>query len=62
MDAGCSTGCFIMVYMGGVADHSFNMPNPVALSSAEAEYNEGCMAPETTVYFDSTSAIAIGNS
>jgi hypothetical protein len=58
MDAGCSTGCFIMVYMGGVADHR----NPVALSSAEAEYNEGCMAPETTVYFDSTSAIAIGNS
>jgi hypothetical protein len=30
--------------MGGVADHSSNLPDPVALSSAEAEYNEGCIA------------------
>jgi hypothetical protein len=27
-----------------VVDHSSNMPNPVALSSAEVEYNEGCTA------------------
>jgi hypothetical protein len=25
-------------------DHSSNLPDPVALSSAEAEYNEGCIA------------------
>jgi hypothetical protein len=30
--------------MSGVVDHSSNMPEPVALSSAEAEYNEGCVA------------------
>lgn len=25
-------------------DHSSNLPDPVALLSAEAEYNEGCIA------------------
>jgi len=30
--------------MGGIVDHSSNMPDPVALSSAKAEYNEGCVA------------------
>jgi hypothetical protein len=30
--------------MGGIVDHSSNLPDPVALSSAEAEYNEGCLA------------------
>jgi len=34
--------------MGGVVDHSSNLPNPVALSSAEAEYNEGCLAMMAT--------------
>ena len=29
---------------GGVVDHSSNMPGPVAMSSAEAEYNEACLA------------------
>jgi len=43
-DTGRSTGCFIITYMGGVVDHSSNMPDPVAMSSAEAEYNEGCVA------------------
>jgi hypothetical protein len=43
-DTGRSTGCFIITYMGGVVDHSSNLPDPVALSSAEAEYNEGCIA------------------
>jgi len=41
---GRSTGCYIITYMGGVVDHSSNLPDPVALSSAEAEYNEGCLA------------------
>jgi hypothetical protein len=44
VDTGRSTGCFIITYMGGIVDHSSNMPDPVALSSAEAEYNEGCVA------------------
>ncbi len=65
-------------------DHSSNLPDPVALSSAEAEYNEGCIAfmaashlrvllcefegivestmTATPIYFDSKSAIAMGNS
>ncbi len=72
VDSGRSTGCFVITYMGGVVNHSSNLPNPVALSSAEAEYNEGCsllcglehvnedtMQP-TTIYFDSKSAIAMG--
>jgi len=43
-DTGQSMGCFILTYMGGIVDHSSNIPDPVTLSSAEAEYNEGCMA------------------
>jgi hypothetical protein len=83
-DTGRSTGCFIITYMGGVVDHSSNLPDPVALSSAEVEYNEGCIAimaashlrmllcefegitessmKATPIYFDSKSAIAMGNS
>jgi hypothetical protein len=70
--------------MGGVVDHSSNLPDPVALSSAEVEYNEGCLSmmatshlqmllaeleniPEISlapinIYFDSKSAITMGNS
>jgi hypothetical protein len=44
VDTGRSTGCFLIFYMGGVVDHNSNLPNPVALSSAEAEYNECCLA------------------
>jgi hypothetical protein len=44
VDTGRSTGCFLIFYMGGVVDHSSNMPDPVALSSAEAEYNQACIA------------------
>jgi hypothetical protein len=44
VDTGRSTGCFIITYIGGIVDHSSNLPDPVALSSAEAEYNEGCIA------------------
>jgi hypothetical protein len=43
-DTGKSTRCFKIMYMGGIIDHSSNMPDPVALSLAEAEYNEGCIA------------------
>jgi hypothetical protein len=48
VDHGRSTGCYIITYMGGVIDHSSNLPNPVTLSSAEAEYNEGCLAMTAT--------------
>jgi hypothetical protein len=37
-------------YMGGVVEHSSNMPNPVALSSAEADYNEACLACMATAH------------
>jgi hypothetical protein len=82
-DNGRRTGFFIITYMGGAIDHSSNMPYPIALSSAEAEYNEGCIAfmaanhlrmllcklegstddtkDATSKYFDSKSAIAMGN-
>jgi hypothetical protein len=30
--------------MGGIINHSSNLPDPVALLSAEVEYNEGCLA------------------
>jgi len=44
VDSGRSTGCYLIAYMGGIVDHSSNMPGPVAMSSAEAEYNEACLA------------------
>jgi hypothetical protein len=44
VDTGHSTGCFLIFYMGGIIDHSSNIPDPVALSSAEAEYNQACVA------------------
>jgi hypothetical protein len=44
VDSGRSTGGYLISYMGGIVDHSSNMPGPVALSSAEAEYNEACLA------------------
>jgi hypothetical protein len=44
VDHGQSTGCFLLFYMGGIVDNSSNMPDPVALPSAEAEYNEACLA------------------
>jgi hypothetical protein len=48
VDHGRSTGCYIITYMGGIINHSSNLPNPVALSSAEAKYNEGCLAMMAT--------------
>jgi hypothetical protein len=43
-DTGRSKGCFLIYYMGGIVDHSSNIPDPVAMSSAEAEYNQACIA------------------
>jgi hypothetical protein len=50
VDHGRSTGCYIIIYMGGVVNHSSNLPNPSALSSAEAEYNEGCLTMMATTH------------
>jgi hypothetical protein len=30
--------------MGGIVNHSSNLPDPVAMSLTEAEYNKGCIA------------------
>ena len=42
-DTSRSTGGYLVFYQGGVVDHSSNMPIPVSMSSAEAEYNEACL-------------------
>jgi hypothetical protein len=50
IDTGRSSGCFMIFYMGLVVEHSSNMPDTMALSRAEAEYNEAylaCMATAT---------------
>ena len=36
--------------MGGVVGHSSNLPDPVALFSAEAEHNEACFACMSTAH------------
>ncbi|MGH3053820.1 MAG: reverse transcriptase domain-containing protein [Gaiellaceae bacterium] len=41
-DTGRSTGSFLIFYKGGVVDHSSFLPDPVAMSSGEAEYNTAC--------------------
>jgi hypothetical protein len=40
----------MIFYMGGVVEHSSNIPDSVALSSAEAEHNEACLACMTTAH------------
>ena len=50
VDHGRSTGCFLIFYMGGIIDHSSNLPDPIALSSAEAEYNQACLAIMATTH------------
>ncbi len=40
----------MIFYMRGVVEHSCNMPDPVALSSAEAEYNEACLSCIATAH------------
>jgi hypothetical protein len=50
IDTGRSSGCFKIFYMGGVVEHSSNLPHPVALSNAEAEYNEACSACMATAH------------
>ncbi len=40
----------MIIYMGGIGEHSSNIPDPVAFSSAEAEYNEVCLACMATAH------------
>jgi hypothetical protein len=40
----------MIFYMGGVDEHSSILPDPVALSSAKAEYNEACLACIATAH------------
>jgi hypothetical protein len=44
VDSSRRTGDFLIFYMGGIIDHSLNMPDLVVLSFAEAEYNQACVA------------------
>jgi hypothetical protein len=37
-------GELLVVYQGGFVDHSSNISEPVAMSSAEVKNNEVCMA------------------
>jgi hypothetical protein len=47
-DKGRSTEGYLIYYMGGILDHSNNLPGPVALSSAASEYNEDCLQCQST--------------
>jgi hypothetical protein len=40
----------MIFYMEGVLEHSSNMPDLVALSSADTEYNEACLACMVTAH------------
>ena len=43
-DTGRSKGKYIIFYQGGTIDHGTHVPEPVAQSSAESEYNAACTA------------------
>jgi hypothetical protein len=47
-DSGRSTGGYHIFMQGGIVDSASCMPDPVALSSAEAEYNMVCVATTAT--------------
>jgi hypothetical protein len=49
-DTGSNSGCFMIFYMEDLVEHSSNMPDPMALSSAEAEYNEAYLACMTKAH------------
>jgi hypothetical protein len=44
VDTGRSTGAYHVFMQGGIVDSAMTFPVPVALSSAEAEYNNACCA------------------
>jgi hypothetical protein len=40
----------MIFYIRGVVEHSSNLPDPLALSIVEAEYNEACLACMATAH------------
>jgi hypothetical protein len=48
LDTGCSTGGYVVFMQGGVVDSASSMPDPVALLSCEAEYNQASVAAMAT--------------
>ena len=47
-DTSRSTGAYVIYYQGGVDDCASVVPDPVAMSSAEAEYNIAAIGTMTT--------------
>jgi hypothetical protein len=43
-DTGRSTGSFAIIFQGGLIDYSTFVPEPIAMSSGEAEYNTAAIA------------------
>ena len=50
-DTGISTGAYIIFYQGGPIDHVTRVPEPVAQSSAESEYNSACKSGIALAHF-----------
>ena len=50
-DTGRSAGAYIILYQGGPIDHGTHVPEPVAQSSAESEYNASCTAGMALSHF-----------
>ena len=50
-DTGRSTGAYNILYQDGPIDHGTHVPEPVAQSSAESEYNAACTAGMALVHF-----------
>ena len=50
LDTGKSTGGYLIFFSGGLVRFSSNVPSPVAMSSAESEYNQGCLASMEVSY------------
>ena len=46
-----STGCYMILFQGGLIDHSSFVPNIVAMSSAEAEICAMCVGAMATCHF-----------
>ena len=51
LDTGRSTRAYIIFYQGGPNDHGTHVPGPVALSSAESDYNTACTAGMDLAHF-----------
>ena len=50
-ETGRSTGAYIILYQGGPIDHGTHVPELVAKSIAESEYNAACTAGMSLAHF-----------